>query len=359
MVDYNLSPIRPSGDDLKTPESRQTKSNTAPPSDDRFRKSMKERELHQSQEEAVEQKKESPSLFDLSKKAKQKPKTPLSDNKETASKVLGDHSQMSAEGEKEPEAGDLAGKQQSGAEEPSFLEMASNHEDFIIKKEGQESTQQAASLQYSQKFKVTESDSSFKTDKVSSSTKKSKNGKEEGSVGEKGESKGEGAPLVNMSIQPVGFSAESAQKSDKIAPSATIAALVTELVDKIEIIQKGDITQTTVMLSNPPVFSGAEITLTNSKHAQREFNISFSNLKPEAKILLDQALKDNSLTDSLRDKGIVVHILTTTTQVENRLAVDTSSQASRDRQDQQQQQDQQQKRQRSGSDYRSDNDEDA
>lgn len=108
--------------------------------------------------------------------------------------------------------------------------------------------------------------------------------------------------------------------------------------------RKGDLTSTIITLRHPPVMAGSTITLTSSANANREFNISFANLSPDAKVFLDRKLKEDSLTETLERKGIIVHNVTTTTEPEKVISAD-AGQASKDRQDQQQEQQQQQKRQ--------------
>lgn len=209
--------------------------------------------------------------------------------------------------------------------------------------------QVASSIQHPQKVKgAKEGESLFESDKTGGLSKKQKSSKSEetGSKSGANEARGEAIGAVNSSIQSADFHVEKAPENQEINRSATIRELAAQIVDRIQTMRKGDETQTVITLRNPPVLEGATITLTASDHAKREFNISFANLTPEAKHLLDRKLREDPLTDTLERKGIIVHMLTTSTQAEQTFTVD-AGQASRDRQDQQQdQQEQQQRRQK-------------
>jgi hypothetical protein len=200
--------------------------------------------------------------------------------------------------------------------------------------------QQAAILQQTETKKSAPLKSSGETKKSSSVSKKGKS-KTEGQSKIKEGQKKEDAAGVNASLQSVAFQTEKAQETQEIVRS-TIKDLAAQIVDRIQIMRRDDQTSTIITLRHPPLLEGATITLTTSDHAKREFNISFANLSPEAKLLLDRKLKEDSLTETLERKGIIVHTLTTSTQPENLLSAE-SGEASRDRQDQQQQREQQQK----------------
>jgi hypothetical protein len=189
-------------------------------------------------------------------------------------------------------------------------------------------------------------ESSFETDKLGRPSKTKKNGKADETRSEKGaEAKGETAAAIHADIQAVGFQTEKAQETQETSRSATIRELAAQIVDRIQVMRRDNETHTTITLRHPPVLEGATITLTTTDNAKREFNISFANLSADAKLMLDRKLKEDPLTDSLERKGIVVHMLTTTTEPETRIATD-AGQTFRDRQGQrEQQQEQQQRRQ--------------
>lgn len=105
-------------------------------------------------------------------------------------------------------------------------------------------------------------------------------------------------------------------------PLQTTEELATQIISHIQTLTTKDEMRTTVTLKQPPLLEGATITLTASNNAKKEFNISIANLSPEAKTRLDVHLKENSLIDNLGEKGITVHMLTTTTQVESFVILD-------------------------------------
>ena len=133
------------------------------------------------------------------------------------------------------------------------------------------------------------------------------------------------------------------EKQPPAIDSNTIRDLATQIIDRIQVMTKGNETQTMITLRHPPVLEGATITLTSSDHAKQEFNISFANLSPEAKLLLDNKLRDDPLSAALERRGITVHILTTSTQPEQALIHTYSDQHERQEQGQQRQEQGQQR----------------
>lgn len=143
----------------------------------------------------------------------------------------------------------------------------------------------------------------------------------------------------------INFQTETSQQAD-IQSSATIQDLATQIIDKIQIMRQGDETKTIVTLRHPPILEGATLTLTTSDNAKREFNISFANLSPDAKAFLDRKLTENSLTETLERKGIVVHMITTTTETE--LPTGFEPRPTSREQEREQQEERRQQRQRDG-----------
>ena len=64
------------------------------------------------------------------------------------------------------------------------------------------------------------------------------------------------------------------------------------------------------------MFQGASVVITAFDSARGEFNLAFENLTPEAKRLLDSHENQRSMKLALEEKGYAVHIVTTTTEVE-------------------------------------------
>lgn len=397
----NISPLRPNPRESATGRSDRVKPQ-GPPHDDSFRKTMDKRHPRKDEEElasAAEEKEESPSLFDLSKTSKSKSKSSLSGKSSFKESGSSEVTQRPVTAKQSQDHGEESNQDQdfgqmtspddeirtASSEQP--VELPSSDEELYATAEteapetpnmgekvskpqtpqlqttvqtqmknpmGQTLPQPtdtlkqahaASSLQHPLKVKgAKEETSSFETDKLGGTSKKTKSSKSEGAGSKSEISDGkEAAGAVNSSIQSTGFQTEKAPESQETARSATIRELATQIIDRIQIMRKGDETQTTITLRHPPVLEGATITLTASDNAKREFNIAFANLTPQAKLLLDRKLREDPLTDTLERKGIIVHMLTTSTQAEPTFTVD-AGQASRDRQDQQQQQQEQQQR---------------
>ncbi len=147
--------------------------------------------------------------------------------------------------------------------------------------------------------------------------------------------KRETSEAFHTHASPIHFPTEKIQNSEKIVSSRTVGDLADQIIDRIQVMHKGHETQTTITLRHPPVLEGATITLTTSNNLKNNLNISFANLSPEAKALLDRKLAEDPLTTRLASKGIIVQRLTTSTQMDVPLLVDTG-QTFQDRQQQQQ-----------------------
>lgn len=106
--------------------------------------------------------------------------------------------------------------------------------------------------------------------------------------------------------------------------SASIQEIIKQLVDKVEELKQDGRTETTITLKQPPILAGANLIVTSFESAHGEFNISFQNLTQAAKDLLDLRANQDSLRFALEQKGYAVHILTTTTFIENRPLLETS-----------------------------------
>jgi hypothetical protein len=204
--------------------------------------------------------------------------------------------------------------------------------------------QQGATLQQLPKARKSE-EASFESKELGQVSKKDKSKGEAKSTTSTADQEKAGVAAVNSSIQSVGFQAEKAEEVQETARSATIKDLANQIIDRIQIMRRDNETSTMITLRHPPILQGATITLTTSDHAKKEFNISFANLTPDAKLFLDRKLNEDSLTQTLERKGIIVHMVSTTTQPENLLNIDAAGQAFRDRQEQQQQQQQQRRQQ--------------
>lgn len=127
-----------------------------------------------------------------------------------------------------------------------------------------------------------------------------------------------------------------------------IQAIVDQIIKKLYTVTNADgKTDTTIVLKHPPLFEGATIVVSSFETARGQFNISFENLTQQAKYVMDMASNRQALLDNLHSKGYEVHILTTTTVLENTFILPESAEArsNRENQDQQQQQQRQQQEQ--------------
>lgn len=139
---------------------------------------------------------------------------------------------------------------------------------------------------------------------------------------------GIGVPVAEVADHP---------EQIKTTNIAQIKEIVDQIVDKMYTLDASGKTDTIVTLKYPPIFDGAQVVLTSFKSANKEFNIAFENLRPEAKQLIDNNI--NSLKMALEESGYAraIHIVTTTTIVEHRIQGQTESQfAGRDNEKDQQ-----------------------
>lgn len=130
-------------------------------------------------------------------------------------------------------------------------------------------------------------------------------------------------------VNPMALTTQAMQEIDMKTEKATLPVsniqdIINQLVDKVAEMKDQGRTDTVVTLKQPPTLAGANLVVTAFDSAKGEFNISFENLTQAAKNLLDQRANQQSLKLALEEKGYAVHIITTTTLVENR-PIETSS----------------------------------
>jgi hypothetical protein len=130
----------------------------------------------------------------------------------------------------------------------------------------------------------------------------------------------------------------------------TIAARIQEIVDQINkeiytLDNKGS-TDTIIDINRPgDIFNNARVVITSFDSAAKEYNLSFENLTPKAKQILDFNM--GSLRDDLREKGFAtaIHIVTTTTLIEHHIPGENLGQNSKDESQQGRQQREKRKQQ--------------
>ncbi|MDB2613777.1 hypothetical protein N9Y92_01295 [Chlamydiales bacterium] len=93
-----------------------------------------------------------------------------------------------------------------------------------------------------------------------------------------------------------------------------------QMIDKMDTMKMNGETDTVVTLKHPPLFKGAQITVKEFSQAKGEFNIAFENLSPQAKHLIDLRASQDSLVNTLSQKGYVIHIVTTNVDIENKIS---------------------------------------
>lgn len=86
--------------------------------------------------------------------------------------------------------------------------------------------------------------------------------------------------------------------------------LANEMISRIDEIKMPDRTDTTIRLQYPPLFNGAELVITQYKSAQKEFNVTFSGLSPDARMLIEVQQNQEGLRTALLEKGYTLQMLT-------------------------------------------------
>jgi len=124
-------------------------------------------------------------------------------------------------------------------------------------------------------------------------------------------------------------------------PTSNIQEIINQLVEKMYEVKQDGETDTVVVLKQPPMFAGANIILTSHENAPGEFNLSFQNLSQMAKNILDMRVNQDSLKSGLEQKGYMIHIITTMTEIEKPIIAEQSQQGHHPNRDQDGQQGQQ------------------
>lgn len=120
----------------------------------------------------------------------------------------------------------------------------------------------------------------------------------------------------SMSIAAVQPSTDGVKP--KISPKTVslIEELMQQIVDEVNILKVDGRTETTLTLKHPPMFAGAQVTITEFDSAKKEFNIKFENLSQEAHELISMQSNLDRLQSGLQQKGYNVHIVTANTEIE-------------------------------------------
>lgn len=383
-----MSSINPTPDYNNTSQSESTEETSEtpppPPPDNRFQKYLKRGNANPPSKEDMEQmaneeiaNDKPPSLFDLSKKGS-KAKSPFFTqegkfeksmfetraqnlNKKQSSRNAGNTSENPSgfeEGEvSEQGAVSVLGNPegegvQKSPEEQKALGKGIQQNEATQKNQvldanlKQTQLQDQANRQGVQRSAETSSEKVRGSDRESMKKDKMKTSKETSSPAEN-QSALEGGEGVNASIKGVGLGLEqgTTDESMQSGNSSNIQDLANQMIENIQILERSDRTETTVTLRHPPILEGATITLTAFASAKGEYNVAFGNLSQQGKAFLDQKMTERSLNDQLDRKGIVVHIVTTSTQPHVPMYSDQSQQ-SREQQQQRQGQEKEQEQEK-------------
>lgn len=109
------------------------------------------------------------------------------------------------------------------------------------------------------------------------------------------------------------------------APQSDIDTIASQIIDSITTTKTSTQTDTTITLKHPPILDGAVLTVTSFKAAPNDIRVVFENLTQDGKNLLDNIGNRTALDSALDQKGITMHMITTTTYVENLNFGDSSS----------------------------------
>jgi hypothetical protein len=84
---------------------------------------------------------------------------------------------------------------------------------------------------------------------------------------------------------------------------ATIVQIVEQTIQAVTLMRTKDETTISVTIKYPPIFEGATLKIVESSTAKHEFNITFDNLTPEARRLIETQANQVRLQQSLLERG--------------------------------------------------------
>jgi hypothetical protein len=102
-------------------------------------------------------------------------------------------------------------------------------------------------------------------------------------------------------------------EAPKEAPKSVrtdFVALAQRMADAISTMVTDKKTTITVKLSQPPVFEGATLTVVEDQSAKKQFNITFTDLSPDARRLIESQSNQTQLRQTLIDRGYTLHMIT-------------------------------------------------
>lgn len=131
-------------------------------------------------------------------------------------------------------------------------------------------------------------------------------------------------------VNPLGLATQASNSIADVQTKRTISAshiqeIIEQMVNSLKTVHDSGKTETLITLKHPPIFEGANIILSAYDSAKGEFNIAFENLTQAAKQLLDLRANQESLRQALEQRGYAVHIVVTTTLIENRILAENAN----------------------------------
>lgn len=111
----------------------------------------------------------------------------------------------------------------------------------------------------------------------------------------------------------VSMAKETAFEETKASREALLE-LFKQAVDALTTMISKNQTNTVVTIRHPPIFDGASLVLTEYSSARKEYNITFGNLSPDARRLLETMGSEQQLRQALIDKGYTLHMMTIETR---------------------------------------------
>jgi hypothetical protein len=82
------------------------------------------------------------------------------------------------------------------------------------------------------------------------------------------------------------------------------------MVEAITTVANKETTTTTINLKYPPLFEGVSIEITQYSQSPKDLNVTFHNLTPDARVLIEMGDNQAMLRQNLIDKGYTLQLLT-------------------------------------------------
>ena len=113
---------------------------------------------------------------------------------------------------------------------------------------------------------------------------------------------GEQKPIITPTLAS---QTETPTTSSQAQRTAMIQ-LITQAAEALATFVSKEVTSTVVTIRQPPIFEGATLMVTEHSAAPRQFNITFGNLSPEARRMVESVANQQQLKQALVDRGYTV-----------------------------------------------------